>query len=558
MIQQEITRHASDFEAIEKLQSQVLSLQHQLDSLKVLEKGYKTENELLREQIKKLTRQLYGRKSEKYVLDDGFDAQSLFEQDDESIEQEPVSDSSSETVTVPEHKRKKGGRKPLPPSLPRMEVIYDLATEEKQCPCGCEMSRIGEESSEKLEMLPPQMWVLREVRYKYACTHCEGVESGEGAVKIAPLAAHILPKSIATPSLLAHVLVSKFSDSLPFYRQEKQFLRYGIELPRSKMCHWAFSVSGKLKKLLEMLWCELRSGPYIGVDETTVQVLNEPGRSASNKSYMFVIRGGPPGKEIVVYHYSPTRSGEVARQLIGDYRGYVQTDGLGIYDFLDSDANIVHVGCWAHARRKFVEVSNLYNKIKKKKGGIGKAGHAIQTIGKLYKIEKKARNHHLSSQELYRLRQDEAKPVLDEFGEWLRDNAPHIPPKSSLGKAFIYTINQWPRLINYLESGRVRIDNNLTENAIRPFVVGRKNWLFSDRPQGAQASALFYSLIETAKANDLEPYAYFLHLFDRLPHAVTEDDWKQLLPIYVTPEKLEEFKTQYWMKYNGKHEALKK
>lgn len=570
MIQQEITEHKNYSRTIDELTSLVLSQQNQLESLRTnyhqdrdsfqaLEKGYKLENHLLREKIKKLTWRLFGRKSEKYVSDDNLDQKSLFGDDDESAQEEAVADDSLETIRVPEHNRKKsGGRKPLAEELPRVEVVHDLSPEEKKCACGCEMSFIGKESSEKLEMLPPKMWVLRDVRYKYACKNCEGVESTEGVVKRAPLPAQILPKSIATPSLLAYVFVSKFADSLPFYRQEKQFLRYGIELNRSKMCHWAFNVSDKLKKLLEILWCELRSGPYMSSDDTTVQVLNEPERRAQNKSYMWVTRGGPPGKKIVIFHYSPSRSGDVARKLIGDYHGYVQTDGYAAYNFLDSREDIVHVGCWAHARRKFVEVVNLYNKSKKRKGGIGKADHALKTIRQLYKIEEKARNNHLSAQELYQLRQDEARPILEKFKEWLHDNALKIPPKSTLGGAFVYIINQWPRLINYLKSGIVPIDNNLTENAIRPFVVGRKNWLFSDQPRGAQASALFYSLIETAKANGLEPYAYFLYLFDRLPYAVTEEDWKQLLPIYITPERLTEFKKKYWMKYDGESEAKKK
>jgi transposase len=569
MIQQEIATRTDSPESVEELTSLVLSQQEQLESFKREEKGLKVENQILRERIKKLTRQLYGRKSEKYVLEDSSDQMCLFEDEDNDVESSQdtdcskvLGDGSQETIIVAEHKRKKGGRKPLPVELPRVEVVHDLCAEEKQCSCGSEMSRIGSVSSEKLEMLPAQMWVLREVRYKYACKECEGVESpeGTGAVKIAASSAQIVPKSIATPSWLAHVFVSKFADSLPFYRQEKQFLRYGIELSRSRMCHWAFHVSDQLERLLDMLWIELRSGAYMSLDETTVQVLNEPDRPASSKSYMWVIRGSPGGKDkgIVIFHYSPSRSGEVARQLIGNHQGYVQTDGFSGYDFLDSRVDIVHVGCWAHARRKFVEVASLYNKSKKKRGGIGKAGHALQTIGKLYQIEKKARQNDLSAQELYQLRQDEAKPILEEFKEWLQDNVVNIPPKSSLGAAFIYTLNQWPRLINYLQSGILPIDNNLTENAIRPFVVGRKNWLFSDQPRGAQASALFYTLIETAKENGLEPYAYFLYLFDRLPHAITEDDWKQLLPIYITPERLTEFKKEYWMKYDGKSDALKK
>ncbi len=523
-------------------------------------KSYEVETGLLRNRIHQLEHQLYGRKSEKYVLDDPFTSASLFEDDDEESVSpgDLVIDEAELRIEIAAHHRKKRGRKPLPADLPRIEIVHDLSAGEKQCGCGCEMSRMGEESSEKLEMLAPQFWVLRHVRYKYACKHCEGLESNESPVKVSPVPVQILPKTFATPSLLAHVFVSKFADALPFYRQEQQFLRYGLPLPRATMCNWAFSVYDKLLVLLELLHQELLSGPLISIDETTFQVLNEWGRGAAGKSYMWVFRGGlsPLGSQQVLFRYSPSRSGNVVREFIGDYSGYVQTDGYKGYDFLDGVEGIIHVGCWTHARRKFVDVARLYknnkstNKSKKNLGGIGKCGHALQTIGKLYKIEKKARETNVSVEEWYQLRQDEAKPILDEFGDWLHANGPKIPPKSPLGEAFNYTISQWPRLINYLKSGVVPIDNNLTENAIRPFVVGRKNWLFSDQPRGADASALFYSLIETAKANGLEPYSYFLYLFDRLPYAATEKDYKQLLPTHLTAETLIEFKKEYWLSRN--------
>jgi transposase len=506
------------------LQAMELELDEKREKLKVLEemaRNYELENRLLRDRVHQLEHQLYGRKSEKYVLDDHFGQVSLFSDNEEEVGSLGALslDEAELTIDIPAHKRKKTGRKPLPADLPRIEIAYDLSAEDKQCGCGCEMSRIGEESSEKLEMLAPQFWVLRHVRYKYACKHCEGVESNESPVKLAPVPVQILPKTIATPSLLAHVFVSKFADALPFYRQEKQFLRYGLPLPRATMCNWAFSVYDKLIVLSELLHQELLSGPLISIDETRVQVLNEVDRRADSKSQMWVFRGGsdPSGTKMVLFHYSPSRSGDVARQFIGDYSGYVQTDGYSGYDFLDAIEGIIHVGCWAHARRKFVDVARLYDnkKTKKKIGGLGKCGHAIGTIGKLYKIESKARANNLSVEEWYQLRQDEAKPILDEFADWLHSNGPKIPPKSRLGEAFNYTISQWPRLINYLKSGVTPIDNNLTENAIRPFVVGRKNWLFSDQPRGAQASALFYSFIETAKANGLEPYSYFLYLWLR-------------------------------------------
>lgn len=536
---------------VASLHTIILSLHEKMDKMSEMSQNYELENKLLREKIRYLQYQLYGRKSEKYVLQDDSEQKFLFEDKGEEAEGSAVKDSSrEEVIIVPEHNRKKKGRKPLPDDIPRVEVIHDLSEKEKVCPCGCEMSRIGEESSEKLEIHPPQLLIVRNIRPKYACKNCEGVESSDGAVKLSPPPAQILPKSIASPSLLAHLFVSKFSDALPFYRQSKQLHRYGIELTRATMCNWTFRIRDKLKILGELLREELLSGPYLSIDETTVQVLNEAGRPPGSQSYMWVFRGGPPGQGIVIYHYSPSRSGDVASGFIGNYAGYVQTDGYVGYDFLDGQEGITHAGCWAHVRRKFVEVQRLGKEVKKQTKGKGKCVHAIETIRKLYMIERKAQEKNLSPEELYQLRQDESKPILDEFKKWLDENVVKIPPKGKLGEAFNYTINQWPRLRNYLKSGLIPIDNNLTENAIRPFVMGRKNWLFSDQPEGAHASALLYSLIETARANDLEPYSYFLYLFDRFPLAVNEEDYKKLLPINLTQETITEAKKEYWQKLN--------
>jgi transposase len=550
MMQSETTKTGStipnDIDALIEL---VISLQKELQSYEALKECLSIENQLLKEKNEKLLHQLYGCKSEKYLESDKICQRSLFENINAFGSQEKAGTIKSEDeITVPEHKRKKKGRKPLDETLARTDIYHDLPEEEKRCDCGCTKACIGEEVNETLEMTPAKLFVVRHHRMKYACKGCDGVESTGSPVIIAALPAQIVPKSFASPSLLAHLFVSKFSDALPFYRQEKQFLRYGIALPRATMCRWAFNVREKLTPLLELLKEELVSGPLMGVDETTVRVLNEPDKKSKSKCYMWVFCGGPPGKKIIIFRYSSGRDGRVAMKFLGDYHGYVQTDGYAGYNFLDTLEGIIHLACWAHARRKFVEVTRLYNDSDNKNGARkGKADYAIETIAQLYMIEKKALN--LSIEERYQLRLEQAKPILDEFKIWLTDNAAIIPPKSLLGEAFKYTISQWPRLINYLKSGIAPIDNNLTENAIRPFVVGRKNWLFSDQPEGAKASAAFYSLIETAKANGLEPYSYLLYLFDHLPHALTIDDWRQLLPTNIMQEELIEFQKKYWGKY---------
>ena len=263
--------------------------------------------------------------------------------------------------------------------------------------------------------------------------------------------------------------------------------------------------------------------------------MKEEGRSDKTKSYMWIFRGGEPEKPALIYQYHRTRAGDVARSFLSGYNGYVQTDGYAGYDFLESIAGIVHIGCWAHARRKFVEAVGAQPENKRRRGS-GEV--AIEYIGRLYGIEKKAKELGLSETELYRIRQDEAKPLLEEFRSWLIERERATPPKGLSGTAIRYTRNQWAKLERYIKDGRLKPDNNLAENAIRPFVVGRKNWLFSGHPRGADASAALYSLIETAKANKLEPYKYLRYIFERLPYAKNEDDYKSLLPQYVDRDAL--------------------
>jgi len=528
----------------------VLELNKKMDEAS---KNYEVENGLLRERIRQLEHQLYGRKSEKLSIYDDFEQSHLFGSDE--VTQVPLPEPQSvEEITVPSHKRKKRGRKGLSADLPRVEVVHDIAESDKQCGCGSEMNRIGEEVSERLEMVPAHFWVERHIRPKYACKHCEGVDGNEGekSVKIAPVPPQLLPKTISSPGLLSHIFVGKFCDSLPFYRQQQQFKRLGLELSRATMCSWAIKVADKCEVLIELLRQEILSGPLINMDETRFQVLCEPKRRVDSKSYMWVMRGGVPGKEGVVFQYTENQSSSVASDLLGAYRGYVQTDGHKIYDFLDYRDGITHVGCWAHARRKFTEVlkaSGVKNvkQVKNKLKDLGKAGQALQTIRNLYAIEKEVRENGLTSQLVYEERLSKAKPILDKFEIWLKEIAPETPPKSLLGKALTYTLGQWHRLIRYLDDGIIRMDNNLAENAIRPFVVGRKNWLFFEQPGGAEAGATLYSLIETAKTNGLEPYRYFCYLFDKLPLVENNDDGqlKALLPMNLNPDILETHQRDY-------------
>ena len=490
---------------------------------------YQEQIDYLEERIRLLQNEIFGRRTEKPFVNP-LKQIPLFEASDIDV---PTPDLSLENqITIPEHTRKKRGRKPLPEDLPRIEVIHDIPEEEKHCACGAELSCIGQDESEKLDYIPAKIQVIRYIRLKYACKSCEGVEDDGPTVKIAPVPVQLIPKSIATEGLLAHLIVSKFADALPLYRQQKIFSRMGIELSRSTMANWVVKASQYCKPLIDLLSEEIRSGPVTNIDESPLQVLKEPNRHNTTKSYMWIFKGGLPDHPALVYQYHPTRNGDVAARFLGDYEGYVQSDAFSGYEQLSRKKGIRHVGCWVHARRNFVDVlkakkKNRSQRIQPK----SLADEALEYIGRLYQIEKEGKG--LPSEEIYQLRQEKSKPVLDAFKIWLDEKKQITPPKGLLGKAIQYTLNNWDKLIVYIEDGRLKPDNNDAENAIRPFVLGRKNWLFAGHPNGAEAGATFFSLVETAKANGLEPYRYLRYIFEKIPLAQTEQDYKNLLPQYI-------------------------
>ena len=488
-------------------------------ALKRMMADLRGENKLLFEQIHHLRQLLFGRRSEKLPADSTTVQLPLFDLPEPEHIEPPK-------VTIASHDRKKPGRKPLPPELPRVEIVHDLPEEEKVCACGCQLSRIGEEVSEQLDIIPARIQVLRHIRPKYACRGCEGVEDDGPSVRIAPVAPQIIPRSIASPGLLAHVLTGKFVDHLPFYRQEKMFERLGVDICRATLCNWAMKAAEACVPLVNLIRDEILEGKLINIDETTLQVLAEPGRAPTSTSYMWLFRRGDPQRPALIYQYHPTRAGDVAKSFLGNYQGAVQTDGYSGYGFLDHQAGVRHAGCWAHVRRKFMEVTKAQGKNHKS----GSADQALASIQQLYGLEKEAKRLELPPGAILALRQEQARPILDNFHQWLLKRSVQTPPKGLLGKAISYALNQWDRLLVYLEDPLLTPDNNLAENAIRPFVLGRKNWLFAGTPKGAEASAQLYSLIETAKANSCEPYSYLRHIFQQLPLASTLVDYEALLP----------------------------
>ena len=272
----------------------------------------------------------------------------------------------------------------------------------------------------------------------------------------------------------------------------------------------------------------------INMDETRTQVLNEPGRANTATSYMWFMRGGPPGKPVIIFKHYPTKESKIPGEILRNYSGYLQTDGYVGYDLIGKRPGIIHIGCWAHVRRKFVEV--LKGTKGTLKGSIDQ--QALNYIGKLYGIEHEARDRNLDPEKIVELRKEKAKPILDEFKVFLDKYRLTSPGKSLLGKAINYAWNIWPQLIVYVENGLLIPDNNLAENNIRVFVIGRKNSLFSGSPRGAEATATFYSIIETAKANGLDPYIYLKFLFTEIPKATSRETLKSLLPQYLDRSRL--------------------
>lgn len=477
-------------------------------------------NRLLEEENRWLKAQLFGRSSEKLPRAEINPDQAWLFNEAESLTQ--AAEAASPSVTIPAHERKKRGRKRIAVELPRIEVMHDLPEGEKVCATdGTMLERIGEEVSEQLHFQPAQVSVIRNIRPKYACPCCRQ------GVHIAPVPRQLLPKSMATPSLLAQITTAKFVDGLPLYRQEAQWSRLGIPLGRATMAGWQIQLGGMhVVPIINLMNELLLEAPLIHCDETRLQVLKSE-KAPTADHWMWVRAAGPPGRRIILFDYDASRGGAVPLRLLQGYQGILLTDGYEPYDKVAQALRLVHAGCFAHARRYF----DAARKASEAADG-GQARVAIDFIGELYAIERALgdKDHPASPEDRLRVRTERSVPVIEKFHAWLEALAPKVLPQSLLGKAIYYTLGQWPKLTVFLKRGEVPLDNNRCENAIRPFVIGRKGWLFNDTVKGARASASLYSLVETSKANGVEPHAYLTHLYTKLPYARTVEDFEALLP----------------------------
>lgn len=493
----------------------------------------KMDNAFLEEENKLLKHKLFGPKSESRKSEKEWQQDSLFNESELAIEKkdQELKDkeaAEAEKTVVKEHTREKSkGRKPLPENLPRIERIIEIAPDNRVCPHdGAELKKIGEEVSEKLDVVPAHMRVEKTIRHKYACPCCNSF------VVTAPVERQPFPKGLPTAATGAYVVVSKYADGLPLYRQEKMFERLGVELGRGTMASWMIQASEVIKPLYDLIREVLVSLPVLHADETRLQVLKEPGRAATTLSYMWAI-AAPYGSHVraVYFEYHTGRSGKDAEHLLDGFKGSLVCDGFDGYETFAKRTNVNRCGCMAHARRRFDEA------VKASKKGAGVANEMLDLIDRLYDIEREVKD--AAPEKKLERRRIDSVPILQTIREKIDEYLPGAPPKSLLGDALRYIKNEWRYLIKYSLDGAVPIDNNRVENAIRPFAVGRRNWLFADTQNGAHASAALYSIIESAKINGLNTFDYVKALLTELPkldgqndeamHALLPWNWKPIV-----------------------------
>ena len=474
----------------------------------------------------------HSEKADKQPLLFDFEDEDLIPSDSETAET-VAGEGPYREIKVREYIRRKCGRKAIDDSTPTKQIYHDIPEEEKVCACGCRLKKVGENSTKRLRIIPAKMYAIEDIYPKYACPNCEGSGDEDNPVfRQAPAAKYFIPKSIATNELLAYVMTNKFCEHMPFYRQEKAFERRCITVTRADMSNWQEQIYERLKPLDSLIMEHIKTGTTMNMDETTVRVLKYKNRTENEnrkKSYVWLGIGGPKNKKAVIYRYYESRNAKFIKPFINGFKGWLQTDeypgyetALKEHNLLYPDDKIIHVACLAHVRRKFFDAS-----LNGKSPGAGKAVKYIQLI---YKKEEELIEMNLSPEELVSKRKELIKPVFDEFHEWLLEMEPKVPPTLKFGRAINYALSSWQHLLNYLDCPDLFVDNSIAERSIKPFVIGRKNWLFSGSEKGAESSCFLFTLIENAKYYHLDPYEYLRCVFDQSVNCQTKKDFEKLLP----------------------------
>jgi transposase len=496
----------------------------------------RTERDLLQEQLNRFKRQLFAAKSEV----SGLHQKDMFFDEAEVLgaQAKPAAEEGGDEdkVVVPAHTRaKKRGRKTLDPNLPRHVVRHELPESERVCPHdGMALQEIGVVTSEQMDIIPQQVRVILHERVKYACPCCDG------GLRLAARPAQVIPKGLLSEAALAWVVTAKYLDGLPLYRQAALLGRFGgTDWSRNTLAASVVRVGQAVQPVINLLRDLLLDSPIVFGDETELQVLKEPGRKAQAKSYMWaqMTQGSGPdgtGPPIRLFAYSPSRSTATAKTLYAGMRraGVLMTDGYEPYNAIAQAHQLVHLGCWAHCRRYFHEA--LQALPKDKRGADQLPARFIELIGRLYHVEAEARREELDASALKLRRETQSKKVLEEIEVLLLRHLHSTLPGSLLGKALHYMASQWSKLVRFIDDGTWPIDNNGCENSIRPFCVGRRNWLFADTVAGANASANLYSLLQTCQVNGVDAYRYLTALLTALPMARSVDDYEALLPWRIT------------------------
>lgn len=491
----------------------IVQLQKTLQDAESREAEHQKREAVLQEQIDYLTKKLFGASSER--RHEEIDGQlSLFDEA-ETLQSDDILVPDVETI-VKEHKRKaKTTLEEKLKGIPVEEVVVDIPDEDKICPqCGTPLEYIGKELIRReLEYIPAKVKVKEYVSYHYGCPECKNTDEPyiiKAKLDKKPLMKH----SLASESSVAWTIYQKYGNALPLYRQEKDWEQYGIELSRTTLANWIIYCSKHyFDPLYQFFHRKLLERNFLMADETPVQVLNEPGRRAESKSYMWVYRTGEDGlPPIIMYGYSETRAGENAKNFLKGFEGYLECDG---YQGYNKVPGITRCCCWAHVRRYLIDAIPKG----KQYDYTNPAVQGVQYCNKLFEIEDSINRKKVSYEERHKLRLQKEQPVLEAFFEWLDSQNP--VRNSRLDKAVNYINHRREFLTSYLEDGRCSFSNNASENAIRPFTVGRKNWLFSDSPAGATASATVYSIVEMAKAHELNIYEYIKYILSQRP----SKDW---------------------------------
>jgi len=472
----------------------------------------------------------FGRKSEKDVVSEQL-AIRFDEAELTSLPDDTNVINTQETQTITYSRNKKGtGRKPLPKSLPYIEKMYDLSDDDKQCPCGCALTHITNEVTEQLDIVPQMTFRVVHIRKKYACKACEET------MKLASLPKQPIDKAIAAPGLLAAIIDNKFNRHMPLYRQEAMFGEANISVTRGTLSNWVIQSAKLLTPLVKLMEADIQNYDVAFADETPLQVLKEKGRHATQKSTMWLFIGGEPSRRAFVYQYHPTRAHQIPFDFFLDFKGYLHADCYNAYVKLGQLESIHHLACFAHARRYFVDVT----KATKKEGLSHKIVHLIS---KLYQLEQELKDNNASPAIIFMRRAKDARPILQNIKTLLDDAALKVPPKSPLGTAVSYALTHWNALNLYLNDGRLEIDNNRAERSIKPFVIGRKNWLFHGNDIGANAGGILFSLIETCKQHKLEVFSWLKYVLTHIHEAKTIEQLEKLLPYNIDRNLLNDMRS---------------